>query len=269
MISIITINYNNANGLKDTISSVLAQDYKNIEYIIIDGASSDHSKEIIEAHEEHVSYWLSEPDNGVYNAMNKGIKAAKGDYLLFLNSGDTFVDSSILSNVAPLFVSQKDIYYGNLQITTKDGRQNVAFPEQLTFLYFFENSLPHPATFIKRSLFETVFYYNETYRIVSDWEFFMVAICKQEASYEHFSIEVSVFGLDGMSCQPENRERISEERNHCIQKHFPLFYEDYKEFLSLKKISQSNRFQGLLALEKSQRGRKLASLMLRLVKPFA
>ena len=88
LISIITINYNNKSGLSRTIESVINQTYSNIQYIIIDGASTDGSKKIIKKYEHHISYWISEPDSGIYNAMNKGVDKAVGDYLLFLNSGD-------------------------------------------------------------------------------------------------------------------------------------------------------------------------------------
>ena len=89
-VSVITISYNNAEGLRRTIESVVAQNYSDYEYIIIDGGSTDNSLQIIESYASHISYWVSEPDKGVYNAMNKGIAQAKGEYLHFLNSGDCY-----------------------------------------------------------------------------------------------------------------------------------------------------------------------------------
>ncbi|WP_291275238.1 glycosyltransferase, partial [Flavobacterium sp.] len=101
MISVITVNYNNDNGLKKTIESVINQTYKNFEFIIIDGGSTDQSSEIIKNYQDKINYWVSEPDKGVYSAMNKGIKVANGDFLIFMNSGDVFINENVLQNVVP------------------------------------------------------------------------------------------------------------------------------------------------------------------------
>ena len=97
--SIITINYNNKDGLEMTINSVLGQSFQGFEYIIIDGGSTDGSIDIIKKYESRIDYWVSEPDNGVYNAMNKGIRKATGDYINFMNSGDAYHSSSALGTV--------------------------------------------------------------------------------------------------------------------------------------------------------------------------
>ena len=98
-LSIITINYNNKNGLQKTIDSVISQTFKDFEWIIIDGGSTDGSKELIEKYSQHITYWVSEPDKGIYNAMNKGIKVAKGEYLFFLNSGDYLVQPNTINQI--------------------------------------------------------------------------------------------------------------------------------------------------------------------------
>ena len=111
-LSIITINYNNLEGLKKTYESVVCQTWTDYEWIIIDGGSTDGSREFIEEHQDKFAYWCSEPDKGVYNAMNKGIAKAQGEYLNFMNSGDRFYDHQTLNEV---FSSgfQEDILYGN------------------------------------------------------------------------------------------------------------------------------------------------------------
>ena len=98
-ISIITINYNDKIGLSKTINSVLNQSWQKFEFIVIDGGSNDGGLEVIEQHKDKIDYWVSEPDKGVYNAMNKGIKVAKGEYLIFMNSGDTFYDDNVLEKI--------------------------------------------------------------------------------------------------------------------------------------------------------------------------
>ena len=110
-ISIITINYNNASGLEKTIRSVVEQTYNEYEYIIIDGASSDKSKEVIQEYQRYIDFWCSEKDSGIYNAMNKGIQKASGEYLLFLNSGDVLNNSAVLADIHG-FLSGEDIVYG-------------------------------------------------------------------------------------------------------------------------------------------------------------
>lgn len=121
MISIITINFNNKNGLIKTLNSVISQTCKEFEWIIIDGGSTDGSKELLENYSEHITYWVSEPDNGIYHAMNKGIRVAKGDYLQFLNSGDYLANNKTIED----FYNENftdDVIYGNAIIVKKQSR---------------------------------------------------------------------------------------------------------------------------------------------------
>ncbi len=233
-ISIITINYNNAEGLNKTIDSVTAQSYKNIEYLIIDGGSDDGSVEIIERHSNGIYYWVSEPDKGIYNAMNKGIEACTGDYLLFLNSGDTLTQEGILEQAVDLGMD-KDLVYGDI-VFDKDGqRKEWPSTTQLSFDTFRAGGLPHPCTFIKRSLFELVGPYNEEHLIVSDWEFFLLATCKYNASYKHIHLFICDFCEEGISSDPLNQALIQEERNSVLQHHFSFFLDDYKSYDLMKK----------------------------------
>ena len=115
-LSIITVNLNNCDGLQKTIDSVVSQTFKDFEWIVIDGGSTDGSKELIEQYADHFTYWVSEPDKGIYNAMNKGIRVAKGDYLQFLNSGDYLYDRTTLEKCL-LPQNNADVIYGNLYLT--------------------------------------------------------------------------------------------------------------------------------------------------------
>jgi glycosyltransferase involved in cell wall biosynthesis len=110
-LSIITINYNNSIGLKKTIESVVSQSCSEFEFIVIDGGSQDVSKEIIELHQSKINYWVSEKDKGIYHAMNKGIRASSGEYILFLNSGDVLLDDVEILNKVVLNLNQKALYY--------------------------------------------------------------------------------------------------------------------------------------------------------------
>ena len=175
-ISIVTINYNNPSGLKKTIESVVNQTWKNFEYIIIDGGSTNGDLEIIQYYQDQINYWVSEPDKGVYNAMNKGIKKATGDFIIFMNSGDVFNDNNVLENTVPLFNKDAYFIYGNNYKEKENSKRLKTYSSKLTFSFFYTSSLNHQATFIKRDVFTELFYYDENKKIVSDWELFVVGI---------------------------------------------------------------------------------------------
>lgn len=230
-ISIITINYNNKLGLENTIKSVLRQTYDNIEYIVIDGNSTDGSKEVIEKYKHRISYWVSEPDNGIYNAMNKGAMKATGEYLLFLNSGDLLIDDNILNIIYPEFKSEEDIIFGLLKCYPSGAIGYTDIQTPLTLLDFFEKSpIPHPASFIKRNIFEKV-QYDESLKIVSDWKFFLQAIVLYEYSYKKIDKVITLFEENGISNKYKNC--CEEERLQVLKELLPkAIYSDYFHFSS-------------------------------------
>jgi glycosyltransferase involved in cell wall biosynthesis len=227
-ISIITINYNDKVGLEKTIQSVNSQTNKDFEYVVIDGNSTDGSKELIEENSSSIHYWISEADSGIYNAMNKGIHAAKGDYLLFLNSGDHLVDEHAIQKVADAIDGSKDLYYGDAIFKREKGHELVTYPDKLTLHFFTYNSLCHQASFIKRTLFDEIFYYNEELRIISDWEFMVYAVCIKNISYQHLNIAVSYYDFEGVSSRPDSKSKIDAETAFVMNKFFPAFVDDYK-----------------------------------------
>ena len=136
-ISIITINYNDKIGLDKTINSIVNQMYTDFEFLIIDGGSTDGSTAVIEQNASKINYWISEKDSGVYNAQNKGIKAATGEFVIFMNSGDTFVDNHVLANVAGDLTNEFDIYYGdNYKIKADRSKRLKTYSEKLTFSFW-------------------------------------------------------------------------------------------------------------------------------------
>lgn len=233
-ISIISINYNNREGLRQTMDSVIRQTYGNIEYIVIDGGSLDGSKELIEVQKGRIAYWSSERDAGIYNAMNKGIRASTGEYLLFINSGDILVDENVIKEAVVLGLTA-DLVYGNLVFVNGGKRREWLPAPELTFNVFYKESIPHPSTFIKRTLFDTVGLYNEHYTIVSDWEFFMLAVCKFNCTYQHIDKFIALFNEDGISSGADNYIAMKKERDQVIKQHFPLFIKDYEAFEKLEK----------------------------------
>ncbi|HMT72912.1 MAG TPA: glycosyltransferase family 2 protein [Chitinophagaceae bacterium] len=225
-LSIVTINYNNAEGLQKTIESVVKQSFKAFEYIIIDGGSSDGSNELLNKHNDSISYWVSEPDKGIYNAMNKGIKKAQGEYLLFLNSGDYLFDNNTIENVLPLLKGE-DIIAGQLVHFNEEREWYNNPPDTPAFDFFTISSLPHPATFIKRELFEKYGYYSEQLKICSDWKFFMDVLVIHKRSYKKVDFFISMFNEDGISSDPNNLKKIKEERRQVIVKDYGGYLYDH------------------------------------------
>lgn len=225
--SIITINYNNSTGLKQTIESVISQSYPNYEYIVIDGGSNDGSKDIIVDFSDRIDYWVSEPDAGIYNAMNKGVDAACGEYCLFLNSGDILHNDQVLENLSRECISV-DILIGKvLYLNTK---QLSSLPESLTMNHFYSRSIPHPAALMKRTLFDSV-RYDESYKIVSDWKLFIEVLIMRNASYAHTDIVVADFDTCGISSL--NKALVDAERMSVLSSMFPpRVMEDYIKFNS-------------------------------------
>ena len=185
-LSIITVNLNNRDGLQKTIDSVVSQTFKDFEWIVIDGGSTDGSKELIEQYADHFAYWVSEPDKGIYNAMNKGIKVAKGEYLQFLNSGDWLWEETTLQKVFSE-KNDEDIIYGDC--IEADGERSI-FPEKFDTLFLYRGNINHQASFSKASLFQNQLY-SEDYRIASDWELLLREVLFGNATYHKVDIIVS------------------------------------------------------------------------------
>lgn len=251
-LSIITINLNNGSGLKKTIRSIISNIQYNIEYIIIDGGSADNSKEIIIENVKYIDYWCSKKDSGVYNAMNKGIKQAKGEYLLFLNSGDYLINNSIIS-LLKNYELTADIVSCNLKIINGKYNKIKKVPRKITASYLVNNYLPHPTTLIKRELFGKVGLYNENNKIISDWEFFLKAFLIHKFTYQHIPIVLSTFVTDGMSANTKYSKLIEDEKIKILKENIPYIYKDLfklNEFEKSLKIYNQSLEAKLINLQK-------------------
>lgn len=243
-LSVITINLNNVQGLQKTIESVISQSFRLFEFIVIDGGSTDGSIRVIEEYSTQLNYWVSEPDQGIYHAMNKGIKVAEGDYCLFLNSGDWLVNNTVLDDIfvenpTADIIAGDVYYYDNQQNTIK---WHVVSPDVLSAKTLFQGSLPHQSTFIRRALFESIGYYNESLRIASDWLFFVEALLEKGCSYKHYQGVVSYFNMDGISCNPATDSLPKREQLRVLQQKYPLFLADYDRLAQLEE--KENRWSG-------------------------
>jgi glycosyltransferase involved in cell wall biosynthesis len=257
-LSIITINYNNLEGLKKTVESVINQTWKEFEYIVIDGGSTDGSSTYIEEQSNNFNYWISEKDLGIYNAMNKGIKASTGDYLLFLNSGDHLYDNVVLEK-SNSYLNQYDLVYFDMQVIGEKESRIFSMSDKLRFSDLYFESLPHPATFIKKQLFNIVGFYDENLKIASDWKFFILALYKHNCSYLKVNQILSTFYLDGIS----SCINYYPERNQVLQDCFGGFVLDYKELQNHRKTLKTNRYKMLYEIEKTTIGKKIVSVFFR------
>lgn len=220
-LSIITINLNNQNGLEKTFNSVVCQSFKNFEYIIIDGSSTDGSLNFIQKSKNKLSYWISEKDTGVFNAMNKGILNSKGQYILFLNSGDWLTDNNVLLRVFGVPRSA-DILYGDMNYINGGGLviRKAADESQLTLSYFLINSLCHPAAFFARRLFKGSLF-DDSYRLSADKKFFIEKIILSGCSIQRLDEVITNFDTSGLTSKPENKKLIQDENRRIIKELFP------------------------------------------------
>ena len=248
-LSIITINYNNAEGLRKTLASVAAQTFRDFEHIIVDGGSTDESVEIIHQYTDEnphtpstcVVRWIGEPDKGIYSAMNKGIeialgkrvvnsfnrselvedknkgiKMASGEYLLFLNSGDYLVDECVIENVLPL-LDGMDIIQGNTVsvINNKKFINRGYAKSDISFIDVYNGHFLHQATFAKRCLFDLYGYFDESYKIGGDTVFFFKALGFGNASFAYRDINIAYYDVTGISANHTpywNKQRTLEDQ---------------------------------------------------------
>lgn len=211
-LSIITINYNNREGLEKTIQSVVAQTYKEYEYIVIDGGSNDGSVDVIKKYEGYLTYWVSEPDKGIYNAMNKGTRVATGEYCQYLNSGDSLIHENVLKEI----FSQNpttDIFSSNS--IWLPSKKLVQAPEDVTLDYLLNVGMNHQATFIKREILNQ-YPYDESLKIVGDYKFFLQAFTEKECNYRKLDIASVYYDQEGISSTQlelhfKEREKVIDE----------------------------------------------------------
>jgi glycosyltransferase involved in cell wall biosynthesis len=244
-LSIITVNYNNASGLRRTLESVVYQTSREFEYIIIDGSSTDDSVEIIHEFQslffssssEPIPFqWISEPDKGIYHAMNKGIRMAQGEYVQFLNSGDCLANNRVVETMMKELSGGKEsgvpvILYGNLLKQMQKGiwRDRCFAGKDISFLGMFTGTLNHSSTYIRRNLFDKYGLYDEGLRIASDWKWFLKVIILGEERPLYADIDVTIFDMNGISST--NRGMSKAEREQVLKEMFPLvIIADYEKW---------------------------------------
>lgn len=236
LFSIITINRNNAVGLEKTLRSVAAQSFREFEYIVIDGASTDGSVEVIKRYEIQFAHlkWVSEPDSGIYNAMNKGIRMASGEYVQILNSADCLASDEVTERMMKALTETgcPSILYGNMIKCFPDGRRMVdkCFAgQEISMLGMFTGTLNHDPAYIRRELFEKYGFYDESLKIVSDWKWYLQSIILGGEKPRYVDMDVTLFDMTGIS--ETNKDLDKTERKQVLEQLFPkAILADYERF---------------------------------------
>lgn len=225
LLTIVTICLNEASRIRRTLDSVVAQTDPGFEWIVIDGGSTDGTLDILRGYRSLITTLVSEPDAGIFDAMNRGLALSKGDYLLFLNAGDCFHNPDVVRrfrDTAP----RTDTVVGGVLVVHPDGRQQYRgsgdYPPTPDFLYW--RSFPHPSTFIRKRLFDRHGPYDIAFPLAADWEFFVRTTVRHGCSVASWDYPVSVFTNDGVSAAPANRPALHAERRRIRRRHYPLPY---------------------------------------------
>ncbi len=216
-VSVITIGRNNREGYARTLDSVASQTDADFEFIVIDGASTDGSVDLLRQYAPYITHLVSEPDRGIYNAMNKGIALARGEYCNFMNSGDVFHAPDVLSRVIP-HLQGKDFYIGD-QLNVNGKPRYVIAPHEVRAYALVNKCLPHQSAFIRTELLRKR-PYRENYRLMADWEQMVYELLVCNATYERLDFIVADFDKTGISSDRAYRELYHEEWCRVLNTHF-------------------------------------------------
>lgn len=219
-ISIITISYNISETIEATCKSIATQTTKNFEWIVIDGGSTDGTLEILNKYKKLMSVLISEKDRGVYDAMNKGIKKATGDYLLFMNGGDSYTNSNVLEKITKA-IGKDDVYYGDYNVLNSDGTVVISrYPEKIDKYYLLDHCLGHQATAIRKELFSKYGLYDTQYRISADYEKWLHFL-SNGVTFKKMDITVSNFrNYGGLSSSRKSDALRRSENWKILNKYF-------------------------------------------------
>jgi len=232
-ISIITVTCNAETTIENSIKSVVNQTYPDIEYIIIDGASTDKTFDIIQKYNDKLAYFISEPDNGIFNAMNKGIKVSTGDVLYFLNANDYLFDEKIIENAISFLKKTKaKIIFGDMSFIEENGQEKERrIYSDVDKLFFINECICHQGIFYKREIFDKCGLYDENYKLTADYNLNVKAIIEKKMEIKYFPKTIAKFTLGGQS--NSTNEELKKLAAMEKQKIISLYYKSYQMRLNL------------------------------------
>lgn len=237
--SIITVCKNAENTIENTILSVINQSYRDFEYIIVDGVSTDKTLETVGKYRDSIAKIISEPDSGLYDAMNKGISAAIGEYLFFLNADDIFLDDKILEKVYLRAKTYKpELIYGDqVFVDTQTGSVSTRKHNKFNKIYLLKNTPCQPATFYKKDVFSKYGNFNTDFKLVSDHEWFLRAFLQKDfscapVSSRYLGFAITAFSSGGLSTSDNHTQKLDEERNRMFEMYFSSSERAKLEFAS-------------------------------------
>ena len=227
LISIVTVSYNAVNTIEQTIISVINQTYTNIEYIIIDGGSKDGTVDIIKKYSDKITYWISEPDKGIYDAMNKGILLANGEFINFMNAGDYFISNTTIDTIFKSQFYNEDIIYGAVEMRNRSNKE-ILKPKHLDYIKQ-RMVFCHQSTFVKLNLMKK-YKFDDSYKIVADYDFFLKNYFNK-STFREIDVIVSSYDNNGISSFPSYsiykkhlKELIKLENKYALRPKYTLFY---------------------------------------------
>jgi glycosyltransferase involved in cell wall biosynthesis len=262
-VSIVTINFNHLKDLQKTFANVVSQTYKNIEYIIIDGGSQDGTIDFLQEHTKYLSYWISEPDNGIYDAMNKGVNVAKGEWIIFMNSGDTFSQESTIEQVAPYLDRVNDVVYGGYESITEDRYGHKISYRQPSDLLLIWHQIPtcHQSVFVRREL-QVKYLFDTSLSWCADHDF-LAQLYQLGAKFQEIPTIIAKF--DTSSGETRDLLTYTRERWSICRKYFGktrmqelFFLNEYRSFWLQKNLNQ--RIRNILPKEWVIASRKLRKI---------
>jgi glycosyltransferase involved in cell wall biosynthesis len=216
-VSVITATFNTVDCIRGVLESVKSQAYPGIEHVIIDGGSTDGTLEIIRGYSDQLGYVVSEPDRGIYHAMNKGLAAATGDILFFLNADDRFFDNRVVEDVVTLFEQKPDleIVYGNLMWDVAGTWVQRKQPVTITREFLASTTILHQTVFARKQVFETTGGFSEEYKIVSDYDWMLKVFVRDRRNYFYYDRDIAIMRTGGRSWTTKwEGERVSAMRKY-------------------------------------------------------
>jgi glycosyltransferase involved in cell wall biosynthesis len=222
-VSIVTINLNDSTGLERTIGSVAAQTFNDLEYVVVDGGSSDGSVEVIRKHAGRITRWISERDNGLYNAMNRGLAMARGRYVMFLNSADVLASRTVIEQLI-IDGADADVIYGNIGLVQQGRIRELQSTSVVEYWRRYQHDLPpQPAMLIDRKLYHQHGGFDERYKLIADVVLISRIFARRDIAYRKVPLLVTIFDTSGVSSARSTQKRIAQERSIFLSEEFPHY----------------------------------------------